>query len=240
MGKGIKLQIEGRYFKDLSRKDYISKANEIIRAEGVKALSIRRLANELNCSSASLYHYFENMDELLYYAQIGFLDFYLEGISRYEKRWRDVWDVHIGIWDCYTKAAFTYPEAFDMIFLSPLSAKLPVALREYYGMFPESLNLVSPYLHRMLETPDFKERDYLMCAMCAESGVISRKNARRLNEITCSLYRGYLKEILDYGIRKEEIEARKDAFLSHLRMLIAFLAEDTLGHAELNKKKYFA
>ena len=73
---------EKKYFKDLSRRDYIVKANEIVRAEGAEALTIRRIAREMHCSSACLYHYFENLEELLFYAQIGFLNYYLEEIQR--------------------------------------------------------------------------------------------------------------------------------------------------------------
>ena len=57
------------YFKGLSRRDYIQKAYDLIQKEGIQAVSIRRIAQELGCSSASLYRHFENRDELLYYAR---------------------------------------------------------------------------------------------------------------------------------------------------------------------------
>lgn len=65
------------YFKDLSRKDYVVMARRIIRTEGVGAVSIRRLATELGCSSASMYRYFKNLDELLFYAQLDALNGYI-------------------------------------------------------------------------------------------------------------------------------------------------------------------
>ena len=228
---------EEGYFKDLSRRDYINKANEIVRKEGPQALTIRRIARELNCSSASLYHYFESLEELLYYAQIGFLDFYLEEISKSEKNWKDAWDVHIGIWECYTRAAFTYPQAFNTIFFSPMSKKFTRVLREYHELFPEYLNLVSPYLHRMLETPDFQERDYLMCLSCVEAGVLAKENARPLNQITCMIYKGYLKGIIDNGIRPDEIEGKVTQFLNDFKSVAALLAKKTTGHPELDPDK---
>ena len=48
----------GSYFKGLSKRDYILKTQEIIRSEGREAASIRRIAKEMNCSSASLYRYY--------------------------------------------------------------------------------------------------------------------------------------------------------------------------------------
>ncbi len=54
------------YFKGLSRKEYIIKANELIKRDGIENISIRKIARELGCSSASLYRYFANLDELDY------------------------------------------------------------------------------------------------------------------------------------------------------------------------------
>ncbi len=49
----------------LSRAGIVSAAIEIADAEGIEAVSMRRLARELQAGAMSLYHYFENRDELL-------------------------------------------------------------------------------------------------------------------------------------------------------------------------------
>ena len=41
-----------KYFKGLTRRDYIAKANEIIHREGISAVTIRRIAKEMECSTA--------------------------------------------------------------------------------------------------------------------------------------------------------------------------------------------
>lgn len=38
-----------KYFKGLTRRDYIAKANEIIHREGIEAVTIRRIAKEMGC-----------------------------------------------------------------------------------------------------------------------------------------------------------------------------------------------
>ena len=142
-------RVRRKYFKDLNRKVYIERALEIIRDEGTEAISIRRMAKEFQCSTTSMYRYFENVEELLYYANLGYLDEYLEELNVHEKEWRDIWDMHIGIWECYCRIAFRYPQAFDIIFFSAASRNLTTAIREYYDMFPERINIVSPYLQVM-------------------------------------------------------------------------------------------
>jgi TetR/AcrR family transcriptional regulator, tetracycline repressor protein len=49
----------------ISRRKTLEIALEIINTEGLEALSIRRLADELNVNGASLYHHFANKDEIL-------------------------------------------------------------------------------------------------------------------------------------------------------------------------------
>lgn len=47
------------------RRKILSIAHRIITEEGEKALSIRRITNEMNYSAGIIYHYFKNKDELL-------------------------------------------------------------------------------------------------------------------------------------------------------------------------------
>lgn len=217
--------VDKNYFKDLNRKDYIEKAYEIIREEGIKAISIRRIAREMGCSSTCLYRYFKNLDELLFYAQMGFLNCYLEDLEKSEKKWKTVWDQHLGVWECYTRAAFKYPEAFDMIFLNENSKKLDTAVVEYYNMFPENLSGFKDHLKKMLETPGFYDRDFEMCMQCVNDGQISLENAKKMNHMVCTLYMGYLKDILNNGIEESQIENRVKNFVREVRDIANFYAD---------------
>lgn len=78
------------YFKGLTKHDYTKKTQEIIRAEGVEAASIRRIAREMGCSSASLYRYFENQSELIYYALLEQLNGYIKRLNEAEKHWTNI------------------------------------------------------------------------------------------------------------------------------------------------------
>ena len=120
-----------RYFKDLSRRDYIDKAFEIINSEGAESLSIRRIAKAFGCSSTSLYHYFKNLDELIYFSYLVYLDEYLKDLNSHESEWKDIWEIHIGIWECYCRTAFRHPKAFNAIFFSETGRKLPEDFSPY-------------------------------------------------------------------------------------------------------------
>ena len=222
-----------RYFKDLSRREYIERAYQIISTEGEAAVSIRRMAREFGCSTTSLYRYFDNVEELIYYAYLIYLDEYLRELSRQEKEWKDIWDMHIGIWEGYSRVAFRHPQAFNVIFFSQTSRKLTNALSEFYEMFPERLTIVSPYLQVFFHSADLFARDMEMVKRCEEAGVISHENGVLMNRMVCMLYKGCLKDILDKGAEKiedAEIEARVLEFRREVELIVGSLASDLLGH----------
>ena len=209
----MKKNVGTSYFKDLSRKDYVVQASRIIKKEGVEAISIRRIAAELGCSSASMYRYFQNLDELLFYAQLDALNEYILDLSKCEKEWNDIWDVHFGIWRSYAKEAFKKPQAFEAVFYRNINRDLGEALKEYYEMFPDAIIQVSPFIKEMLEIPSYYQRDYYICKLLVAEGKISEENAKKLNHIICTLFLGYFKFVQEHGISQDEIPELVNQFI---------------------------
>ena len=202
------------YFKDLSRKDYVVMASRIIKSEGVGAISIRRIATELGCSSASMYRYFKNLDELLFYAQLDALNEYILELSNREKEWKGIWDMYFGIWRAYATEAFKKPEAFECIFYRNINKDLGEALREYYEMFPEAIVLVSPLIKEMLEIPGYYDRDYLICRRLVEEKEIAEENARKLNHVLCTLFLGYFKFVQENAVERDKIQELVEQYIA--------------------------
>ncbi len=224
------------YFKGLSRRDYIQKAYDLIQKEGIQAVSIRRIAQELGCSSASLYRHFENRDELLYYAELRTLKNYIVRLNQAERTWKNIWDIYVGIWDCYAREAFANPEAYNLLFFTYTNEKLQTSMREYYDMFPEDIRDSNQFFSAMLQTPDFMGRDFEVCKKCVRANVISFENALRMNRMVCMLYKGYLKTILDDGIEEHRMEARVNQFVDDVDRIVMSLAKDMKGYQGYRKR----
>lgn len=219
------------YLKDLSRKDYIALTSKIIKEEGAEAISIRRIARELGCSSASLYRHFENLDELLYYSNIDALNEYILELSVREKEWKDMWDAHFGVWRAYAEKAFEKPEAFECVFYRNLQNHLGKALQEYYEMFPDTIVLVGPLIKEMLEIAAYYDRDRFMCSRLAAEGKIAAENIDKMNHFVCTLFLGYFKYVQEKGIRDSEIPELVNQFMEEvyqIAKLYAIAPIDTL------------
>lgn len=226
----MKVESGSNYFKGLSRRDYIQKAHEIIEREGSEAVSIRRLAAEMGCSSALLYRYFSDRQELLYYAQLPTLRGYIKRLNKAEKTWNNIWDVYVGVWYCYSQEAFRHPEAYDILFFGSAEIKLGHAIKEYYGMFPEDIEDTNELFQEMLKTSKFESRDMVVCKKCIREGVITPENAEKLNRMNCMLYAGYLKNILDHKGEEIDIEKHVRLFVNDVDSIVRMLAGDLCGY----------
>lgn len=219
------------YFKGLNRREYIQKTYEMIQRDGIENVSIRKVANELGCSSAALYRYFENFTELLYFAELRTLDSYIKRLNEGKKVWKGPWDIYVGVWDCYSREAFANPEAYNLLFLTVNSEMLQPALEEYYRLFPEDIAGSNQFFTEMLGTSSFRGRDYEMCKKCVEAGVLREEDALLLNRIICQLYRGYLKEILDERITDpDEIDQMVHDFVEDVDRICMDMASDLHGY----------
>ncbi len=231
----MKKELSNHYFKGLSRQEYIQKAHDIIQEEGIEAVSIRRIAKELGCSSASLYRYFDDLSELLYFAELRMLRGYIRRMNEMSPKWKNVWEIYVGVWECYSQEAFTHPGAYNRLFFDYPTEKLGSSIKEYYKMFSEDIIETNQIFEDMLQTSNFMKRDFEMCKRCVRENAITYENAVRLNRMACMLYKGYLKTALDEELNEEQIQENVRAFVTDVDMLVENLAEELMGY-----KGYYA
>ena len=218
------------YFKGLSRKEYILKTAEMIKRDGIENLSIRKIAKELGCSSASLYRYFSGLDELVYYAELGQLKAYIQSLNKASLVWENVWDKYVGVWYCYSMEAFRKPISYNLLFLARKDIELKTAIGEFYDMFPEEIQTSSPVFQTMLRNPDFLGRDYEVCKVCVKAGAISEERAVILNRMVCFLYMGYFKNLMDKSIKEENLNSYVWKFVEDVERIVFHLADDLQGY----------
>ena len=223
------------YFRDMSKREYIRKTQEIIQKEGRDAISIRRIAREMNCSTANLYRYFNNQQELLYYAELTRHSAYIRRLNEAEKSWKNIWDFYVGIWDCYCREAFRNPQVYDMLFLQAQTDTLKNSIAEYYSLFPDSIRETNSIFLSMLTQKDFMARDFEACRKCVEAGALDEAGAERLNRMVCHQYEGYLKSILDKPLTEEEVDWKVWQFIDDVDWIVMHLAKDLKGYCGYGK-----
>ncbi|MGM9618561.1 MAG: TetR/AcrR family transcriptional regulator [Oscillospiraceae bacterium] len=206
--------------EDVSQKRFIEETYRLISTEGVEAVSIRRIGREMGCNTANIYHYFEDLDELVTYASLRYLTGYLEDVAKCYEQSENTLQTYLMVWDCFSRHSFAHPQLFDKLFFGRHSREIGEIFRSYYAIFPEDLACIEPALAAVFTDGSFDRRDFLLISRCAEDGWITREDARYLNSLMIHLFMGYLKELLDREWTEEETERSRISFLNCVRRAV--------------------
>lgn len=205
---------------NITKQNYIQSAYQILMEEGIEAISIRRLAKELDCNTANLYRCFHDLDELILFASLKFLKEYLYEVKEVQYNAKNNLDLFYKIWDCYTKYSFTYPGIFNHLFFGKYSNKIEYIMKEYYSVFPEEISEFDDEMQKVFINGDFNSRNYMMLEKCVKEGSINVSDINIINDIQIYIYRGFLKDILDKRKQTETMEEMKEQFLNCFKYII--------------------
>lgn len=215
--------------KKLTKKEYIETAYTILKEEGIEAVSIRRIAQEMQCSSASLYRHFNNRGELILFASIVYLRDYLQELKYKEIHvWNDIWEEYIGIWEVFSKHAFKNPKVFDCVFFGEYKEDLTRILKEYDHIFPEDFGELDEYVWEMLGQGDYTVRSYAITKKCVAEGVMTSENAKRLNRLCVYTFQGIFKKVLNENGKNLSVETMVDEVVLCVTELVYFCVQDLL------------
>lgn len=207
------------------KQNYISLAYNILVTEGVEALTIRRLASELNCNSANLYRFFSGLDELVIYASIRFLKDYIREVSIIMEQVSDPLELHLTVWECFARFTFSEPEIFNNLFWKEYSCQLDSILKDYYTMNNEELVGIPQETAAMFMSGNFDYRDYIMLSHTVKAGLFSEAQAHFLNAATMNIYKGVFKELLDTPTGMRNTKKSLLSFMECLRTLFSSILE---------------
>lgn len=203
-----------------SKKMFIQAAYGILTADGIEAVSLRRVALALGCNTATLYRYFDSLDELLAYASLGTLQDYLAEVHQRTQACTNSLQQHFEIWDCFAKYAFQSPDIFNNLFFGRYSRRLDSIIQEYYTLFPAALQGMDENLARAFRSGNFNHRDYLLISRAVQDGFLKAQDAKLLNAVSINLYKGYLKGVLDGAFAEGGADAAREEFIGNLRSII--------------------
>lgn len=175
--------------QQLTKKTLIKTTYDIIWEHGMEDITIRGIATRLSCSSAALYRHFDNLDHLLTYACVPFLEPYIEEYKLISLTSDNALDISLKMWDLFAKTSFYNPQIYVQMFLGPYWKQLPEIIRDYYCIFDADIFNVGETLYYMEILADifFQNRKYLQ--QCTS---YSEKEMDRLSDLTVYTYAGML------------------------------------------------
>ncbi len=194
--------------KEMQRKRtmsyFINAADELIEEEGIKNITLRKVANKAGYNSATIYNYFENFDHLIFYAAMRYIKDYALALPGYLKDTQNAMDRFLKVWECFCNYSYIRPEIYYAIFFPNLDKDMEHYVIEYYKLFPEELGNQSEGVSTMLLKHNITERGMTTVRQCIEEGFIKEEDAEQFNDMTLLIYEGMLMRIMRNKISYED------------------------------------
>lgn len=176
---------------------FINAADEIIKSEGIEAVTIRRVADMAGFNSATLYNYFENLDHLLFLASMKTVQEYPRNVLKYIENAQDVIEKNILIWECFCKYSFKQAKIYYRVFFPKLNQTVDNYVKEYYRVYPQDLMKLDGIIPDLITATDLHQRTFIILDECVAEGWFEKEDQEAINDMTMLLYKGMLLRVMD-------------------------------------------
>lgn len=178
----------------------IRATQSIIFSEGLDGITIRKIAETAKVNSAILYKYFQDLDELLLFANTDLLKDYAKDLIIQSKNntMSQPKQAYLLNWKLFCHYSFKYPECMNHLFFCKHSDDLKRIIQSYYDLFSEQLEEMNVTLHALIQSGNLYQRN-LEILQPLFKGRISKKRIDLINNLTVSYYRMLLNEKIAGG-----------------------------------------
>jgi len=170
---------------------FIEAAQKIIEDEGIKNVTIRKVAILAGYNSATIYNYFQNLNHLLHFACMKYLTSFICSLTFHVKSTTTSDEKYLKIWELFLYNSFNTPEIYNIIFFNEFNG-ISSTIKEYFDIFPKELNADVIELFPMIDHDNIYVRNSVLLDECIKEGLISECDKDEINEMIILIYRGTL------------------------------------------------
>lgn len=200
-------------------KVFIDAAYQIIEEEGIEKVTIRKVAKIAGYNSATIYNYFDNCNQLIFFASIRFMEDYVKEMPAYIDQGENELEKLILMWECFCYHSFKKPKIYYAIFADDIGGKPGNLIKNYYKLFPEDLGSPPEELIPMLMETDLSKRTSIAMEPSIEEGFIPEESASELDEAIRLIYHGMLSLIIHNRIEAEPEKATSQV-MKHIKRIL--------------------
>ncbi|MCK8827667.1 TetR/AcrR family transcriptional regulator [Natroniella acetigena] len=136
---------------------FIEAAKKVVKEEGVNNLTVKKVANLAGYAAATLYNYFEDLNELLFYCIVDFFDDCKEELLEEAKKYNNPKEKAINLAKVYAKFFIENPNIYQLLFLEDLGVPPKEIIGENY--VPEVVKLSAKNLEEYAKEEEISKED---------------------------------------------------------------------------------
>lgn len=202
------------------KNELILQTYEMLKTTSPEDIKIRSIAAACNCTSTVIYKHFDDLDHLLRFSSVRFLENYIIDIQKDINEASDSLEMLISMWRTFSHYAFENLEVFELLFWGRFKERLGDTIYEYYQLFPDEWKNMDGLFTSVFFNNDLKERNYMILHRATVNGYFAHANDRLLNDIMCDLFHGLLLEYKEKFRTPGEAEKGAARYMEMLMSLI--------------------
>lgn len=185
---------------------FVEATHKIIDEEGIDAVTVRKVSKLAGYNPATLYNYFENLDYLVGFASIKYLQDYHQSLKEDVEPILDPEQRFLAIWEKFLIYSFEKPKIYQALFFKTPRYSMCDFFDYYFRMFPEELDEHTVDIQRMMKGCQLTSRNmYVLLNVIEARGVqLSSLQIHQMNDLMITVYRGKLSECIDDGWDAEQ------------------------------------
>ncbi|EFY08939.1 transcriptional regulator, TetR family [Erysipelothrix rhusiopathiae ATCC 19414] len=197
---------------------FMQAAKEIVNTEGMQAITIRKVADIAGYNSATLYNYFENLDQLIAFAMIHTITDYLSDLETIINLDLNALDKYLLMWRCYSDWSFKDPEIYTYVFDSEKSDEILSHMDAYNATFPMHKTKPAKHISDLVLGQGMKRRNQLSIDPCVEVGYFKADDVSTIVNFAYIMHQGIIRRILkgSYTNDNDHVEEFLNYFVSFL------------------------
>lgn len=214
---------KNKEIQKLRKMSYFIKAtNKIIDTEGIDAVTVRKVADMAGYNPATIYNYFENVDYLVGFASIKYLNEYHKSLKEVVEKIDDPLERFMKIWEKFAFYSFKSPKIYRALFFSTPKYTICELFETYFKMFPDEIGDHAEDIQRMMRgcTIHTRNMSILNDLRVVKYPHVTVKQAHRANDMMITVYRGMLTEVIEDQLDEIEIDKKVELLLDYIKFII--------------------
>ncbi|MDO5409051.1 MAG: TetR/AcrR family transcriptional regulator [Lachnospiraceae bacterium] len=202
------------------KNELILTTYELLKQMSPDDIKIRTIAAEANCTSTVIYKHFDDLDHLILFASVRFLEDYIVTLQEVINQNSDALDMLIEMWRAFARHAFENAEVFELLFWGKYKERLGDTIFEYYQLFPDEWRNMDGLFTSVFFNNEIQERNSMIMHRAAATGYFSYDEARMLSDMECDMFHGLLMRYRDKYRLPGKAEEGAALFMDMLNSLI--------------------
>ena len=205
---------------------FLDAANTIAREKGLNGITIRNVAKLAGYNSATLYNYFNNVEQLIDLTAIHMVQPWIRSGSKIFLQYDDPLDRYVGGWRSFCEYAFRDPEGFVHIYCDK-----PEGIAESFQLYKELFgNDAESIYYDIYEQSSLRAQEEVSIRPCIDAGYFSQEDASDVYELGLLLIDGLLGRVHRTG-KTDQAEEYTEMFMKYF---VDFLSRRLLKPRDLS------